>query len=290
MAAVTFMSCNSDGENRYEQTYPRNMIIAVSDPSGQTEYTATAVGYKFDIYNLSKAEVIIATLKKPDGMVYSMASATELSLGTSTTNMDYTFNSSKLSSFTNFITDTPLNLSGTLSALGWSVSNTSNASLMMSFNSGDKLAGFGADLGFFTNTSVYDSQNPSAEPFKTNDATTNNVRIVLAPSTKERTATVYMYQANFDKDMKKKIDFMIEDVEYNINTANGVISFRKDEAIPYLLSNNVKGDPMPSYKITDLECTVFDGFTTPGMFRFNCADRYELTATLSESLPNEEDK
>lgn len=294
LAAITFMSsCNHDSDNRYEQAYAREMVLAVSDPSGKTEYTITPVNFKLDLYNPSNAGIIIKTVEKPNGTILTLPTCEYLTLGASSTKMDYTFTSSNQSLYSGFTTtDMPLTVSGTLSSLGWMVSNTSNSSMTITFAGGDKLTGFGSDLSFFSKTSVFDSQNPTAEPFVTNDATTNNVRIVLSSKANERKATVYMYQANFDKNMKKKIDFMFEDVDYSINTNAGAIAFRISEAIPYLLTNNVKGDPMPSYKITDFECSVFDGFTTPGIFRFTCGDRYELSAMLTESFPkdNEDEK
>lgn len=290
MAAATLMSCNHDSDNRYEQTYERQMVLAVSDPSGKTEYTVTPVSFRLDLYNTSNAGIIIKTFEKPDGTILTLPTCDGLTLGASSTSMDYTFTGGTQSLYTGFANDMPLTVSGTLSSLGWMVSNTSNSSMTMTFAGGNKLTGFGSDMGFFSNTTVSDSQNPTAEPFVTNDATTNNVRIVLSAKSNERKATVYMYQANFDKNMKKKIDFMFEGVDYDINTNAGAISFRIKEAIPYLLTNNIKGDPMPSYKITDFECTIFEGFTTPGLFRFVCSDRYELSAMLTESFPKTEEK
>lgn len=290
IAVLSLVSCNThSGKNSYERTFPRNMMVATIDPSGnETVYTGTVAGFTIDAYNTSNSKVVISSIKMPDKNVMNMPTASDLQLGTSTTEVDYTFTNSPITKFTNFNTDTPTSISATLSALTWTVLNSSNSSIEIDFASGNRLTAFGAELGFFTNTTVLDTQNPSADPFNSYDATTNNVYILLNASTEKLTAEIRMYQANFDKNMKKKIDFVIEDVEYFIDAERGTISFHIDEAIPRLMTNNTKGEPMPSFKITDLNCTITAGFNTPGMFRFNCADRYELSAQLVEALPKDD--
>ncbi len=290
IALLSMVSCNThSGKNTLERTFPRNMMAATVDPSGNnTVYTATAGAFTIDAYNPSNAKLAIASIKMPDNNVMNMPTASDLQLGTSATEIDYTFTNSPTTKYTNFTSDMPTSISATLSALTWTVLNSSNSSIEIDFASGNRLTAFGAEFGFFTNTSVYDSENPSATPFTSYDATTNNVYILLNSSTDKLTAEIRMYQANFDKNMKKKIDFVIEDVEYFIDAERGTISFHVDEAIPRLMTNNVKGEPMPSYKITDLQCTITAGFNTPGMFRFNCADRYELSAQLVEALPKDD--
>ncbi|WP_289858237.1 hypothetical protein [uncultured Muribaculum sp.] len=289
LATAALYSCNSDDNNTYESTFARNMIVAVSDPAGTTKYTATVASFTMDMYSPQESKMVIATIKKPDGKIINMGTCENLTLGASTTQMDYTFKPNTATTYLNFDEDMPATLSGTLSALAWNVSRTSNTSIKMTFSGGDRMSAFGADLGFFSNTSVIDTQNPDSEPFITNDVATNNVRIEMSADTEKKTANVYMYQANFDKEMKKKIDFMIEGVKYDINAESGVLTLRIDEAIPYLLTNNIKGDPMPSYKITDFECTIWEGFSMPGLFKFTCGGRYELTASLVEKISKPED-
>ncbi|MCM1022392.1 MAG: hypothetical protein NC343_08655 [Muribaculum sp.] len=284
--SVTLFSCESHSDDSYLQTYPRNMVVATVNPAGYTVYTATVFGYKFDVFKQTDAELMIGTINMPDKMIYTSPRCLGLTLGTNTTSVGYTLKSNSSSWYEGFLSNMPLQVTATLSSLGWASTQTSNASAYMEFINGVRLSAFCSELAFMTNTTVTDTENPTADPFHTNDVATNNVRIEIT-SPYEFKANIYMYNANFDKNMKKKIDFVIENVTFEIVADRGILALKTDEAIPYLLTNNIKGDPMPSYKITDLECSIYEGFNTPGLFRFKVGDRYELSAQLTESLPEE---
>ncbi|WP_305239731.1 hypothetical protein, partial [uncultured Muribaculum sp.] len=125
LATAALYSCNSDDNNTYESTFARNMIVAVSDPAGTTKYTATVASFTMDMYSPQESKMVIATIKKPDGKIINMGTCENLTLGASTTQMDYTFKPNTATTYLNFNEDMPATLSGTLSALAWNVSRTS---------------------------------------------------------------------------------------------------------------------------------------------------------------------
>ena len=90
LATTALYSCNSDDNNTYESTFARNIIVAVSDPAGTTKYTATVASFTMDMYSPQESKMVIATIKKPDGKIINMGTCENLTLGASTTQMDYT--------------------------------------------------------------------------------------------------------------------------------------------------------------------------------------------------------
>ncbi len=291
VAVLTLISCDDyERNNNNNVIYTRNLTIATLNPSGtRTVYTMpSAARFIFDPFTNENAEFTIYEIKMPDNSVMTYPHSPEalkMDFKLAPNGVDFVFTNGKNTSYVNYTADTPINITATLSGVIWSNLRTSNTSTQIEFASGSRLTAFGSDLGFFTNATITDSQNPEADAVNIYEPTTNNVYIMLSGYT---TAKIYLYEAAFDKTTEKKINLVIEDVAYSIDAASGILSLSLDEAIPYQMVNNVKGDPMPDFKINDLQCIVHAGFVTPGLLSFTCGDRYDFSAQLVEIVQPQE--
>lgn len=286
VTSATLISCigGKEGEPASRRAYARFMVAAATNASGtRTVYTAPTTGlFEYDRLGEISPKFTISDVNMPDNSRIGDAYAENLLSSQSESQVDYVFTSGPETEFVNFSFNTPVNLSATLSLISWELLATTNASAEIEFASGTRMTAFGANLGFFTNSTITDIQNPGQEPFNTFEATSNNVYILLS---KYPTANVYLYQTTFDKNTSKKVDMVIEDVEFSIDTENGLLLLSKEVAIPCQMLNNVKGDPLPEYRIHNLKCAVPVGFQTAGTLTFNCANRYEFSSQLVEAMP-----
>lgn len=283
LLATSLMSCDSDSNDDSWTVYSRNMMVAIADQSGETEYTATAAGYFINKEQPSLGRLAFVALNKPDGSELSMPTCSNMVVENLSENQGYLFRTGMQTQFTGFANDIPMSVSSKLSGRIWTSSQTTNASVSMTFSNGTQLAGFGGDLSFYTYATVTDSENPS-EQLSTSNESSNIVRIVMNPSTTERTADICIYNVCLSKNDTQKFNMMMDDVPFDIDATDGTITFRTAETTPYKLINDIKGELLNAYKITDMECMLTVGFDGICDLNFTCGDRYKFTAMLTESL------
>ena len=284
LLGASLLSCDSGNDDDNEVVYSRNMMVAIADQSGKTQYTPTATGFYINEDKPGVGSLALVAIQKPDGTILNMPTCSNMTVNELSDGQGYVFRAGMSTQFSNFANDIPMSVSAKLSGRIWTSSRTTNASVSMTFSNGTSLAGFGGDLSFYTNATITDSQNPTDAPVVTADESSNIVRIALNPSVSNRKANFYIYQTSFNKNDGEKMDILIEDVSFDIDAADGTITFRTAEATPYKFVNGSKSELLESYKIKDFECMLSVGFDGICDLNFTCGDRYKFSALLTESL------
>lgn len=292
-ALFALSSCHSlDDENSYKYGITIPMVYSMVDtetPDQTVEYYKSNASCEYNMFTNTEGEIVIDELRLPNGTHLTKASIENTATGMATSKFGIFFMPTDNTVYGNFGSTNPENFNAYFGGVDLRVAS-------MNFKLGNtSVFGFSASVPLFSNTTVFDNDpdNP-ASPFKTEEQNLNLYVISLKLDGGNLAADVTMQAAKFATNMNKEVNFRIKNLTARMipNSRQLVVAMPDGvESInPVVLSNNVEGEPMPRYAISNLYCVLsLQGNASPGIIRYDVGGRYRVESTLLEFIETKTD-